>query len=158
MASRSSRSSHATAGDSRKGERLAAPIKEFGTPVADILVRRPFVQMQSLLDATQPKGRRYYWKSEYLPAIDPELCELIVEHAARIPSPHGGDHPVPDRRRAERAAGEPLPGREPRRGVRRSTSRRPGRTRPTTRSTSRGRARRGRRCGRSRRAAYTSTS
>jgi len=76
-------------GDSRDGERQAAPIKEFGSPVADILVRRPFVQMQSLLDATQPKGRRYYWKSEYLPAIDPDLCQLIVQHAARIPSPHG---------------------------------------------------------------------
>ena len=76
-------------GDPRDGERLAAPIKEFGTPVADIVVRRPFIQMQSLLDATQPKGRRYYWKSEYLPVIEPELCELVVEHAARIPSPHG---------------------------------------------------------------------
>ena len=76
-------------GDLREGERLAAPIKEFGSPVADILVRRPFVQMQSILDATQPKGRRYYWKSEYLPVVDPEICELVVEHAARIPSPHG---------------------------------------------------------------------
>jgi FAD/FMN-containing dehydrogenase len=76
-------------GDPRDGERLAAPIKEFGSPVADILVRRPFVQMQSLLDATQPKGRRYYWKSEYLPVVEPDLCERIVEHAARIPSPHG---------------------------------------------------------------------
>jgi FAD/FMN-containing dehydrogenase len=76
-------------GDPRDGERLAAPIKEFGSPVADIVVRRPFVQMQSLLDATQPKGRRYYWKSEYLPVIEPDLCELVVEHAARIPSPYG---------------------------------------------------------------------
>jgi FAD/FMN-containing dehydrogenase len=77
-------------GDPRDGERLTAPIKGFGAPVADILVHRPFVQMQSLLDATQPKGRRYYWKSEYLPVVEPDLCDLIVEHAGRIPSPHGG--------------------------------------------------------------------
>jgi hypothetical protein len=44
--------------------------------------------MQSLLDATQPKGRRYYWKSEYLSQIEPALCEKIVEHAAKIRSPH----------------------------------------------------------------------
>ncbi len=37
-----------------------------GQPVADIVTRRPYTQMQSLLDATQPKGRRYYWKSNYL--------------------------------------------------------------------------------------------
>jgi hypothetical protein len=44
--------------------------------------------MQSLLDATQPKGRRYYWKSEYLPAVDPALCERAIGHAAAIRSPH----------------------------------------------------------------------
>jgi hypothetical protein len=44
--------------------------------------------MQSLLDATQPKGRRYYWKSEYLSRIEPALCEKAIEHAARIRSPH----------------------------------------------------------------------
>ena len=44
--------------------------------------------MQSLLDATQPKGRRYYWQSEYLSRIAPELCGKVVEHAARIRSPH----------------------------------------------------------------------
>jgi hypothetical protein len=44
--------------------------------------------MQSLLDATQPKGRRYYWKSEYLSRIEPALCEKVIEHAAKIRSPH----------------------------------------------------------------------
>jgi hypothetical protein len=53
-----------------------------------VLVRRPYAQMQTLLDATQPKGRRYYWKSEYLPRIEPALCEKLVEHASKIRSPH----------------------------------------------------------------------
>jgi FAD/FMN-containing dehydrogenase len=30
----------------------------------------------------------YYWKSEYLPRIEPALCEKVIEHAARIRSPH----------------------------------------------------------------------
>ena len=75
-------------GTAEEGEKLVAPIKSFGKPVGDVLVRRPYAQMQSLLDATQPKGRRYYWKSEYLPRIEPELCAKFIEHAARIRSPH----------------------------------------------------------------------
>ena len=70
------------------GEKVVAPIKGFGNPVGDVLVRRPYAQLQSLLDATQPKGRRYYWKSEYLSSIEPALCEKVIEHAARIRSPH----------------------------------------------------------------------
>jgi FAD/FMN-containing dehydrogenase len=71
-----------------EGERLVAPIKSFGRPVGDVLVRRPYTQLQALLDATQPKGRRYYWKSEYLPRVEPALCDQFMAHAARIRSPH----------------------------------------------------------------------
>jgi FAD/FMN-containing dehydrogenase len=70
------------------GEQAVAAIKSFGKPVGDVLVRRPYAQMQALLDATQPKGRRYYWKSEYLAGVEPALCDQIIEHAARIRSPH----------------------------------------------------------------------
>ena len=75
-------------GRPEEGEKVVAPIKGFGKPIGDVLVRRPYVQMQALLDATQPKGRRYYWKSEYLPRIEPALCEKVIEHAAKIRSRH----------------------------------------------------------------------
>lgn len=75
-------------GNPEEGERIVDPIKSFGKSIGDVLVRRPYVQMQSLLDATQPKGRRYYWKSEYLSQIKPELCNKIIERAANITSPH----------------------------------------------------------------------
>jgi FAD/FMN-containing dehydrogenase len=71
-----------------EGEKAVAPIKSFGNPIGDVLVCRPFTQMQSLLDATQPKGRRNYWKSEYLPRVEPFLCEKLIDHAAKIRSPH----------------------------------------------------------------------
>jgi FAD/FMN-containing dehydrogenase len=70
------------------GEKLVAPIKAFGSPVGDIVQRRTYVSQQSLLDATQPKGRRYYWKSEYLSTLEPELLRIIMRHAEAIPSPH----------------------------------------------------------------------
>jgi hypothetical protein len=75
-------------GKPEEGEKAVAPIKSFGSPIGDVLVRRPYAQMQSLLDATQPKGRRYYWKSEYLARVEPALCEKIIDHAARVRSPH----------------------------------------------------------------------
>jgi FAD/FMN-containing dehydrogenase len=75
-------------GKPEEGEKVVAPLKSFGNPIGDVLVRRPYTQIQSLLDATQPKGRRYYWKSEYLAGVEPELCEQAIEHAARIRSPH----------------------------------------------------------------------
>nr|WP_276316532.1 BBE domain-containing protein [Halomonas flagellata] len=75
-------------GKPEEGEAVVAPIKAFGKPIGDVLVRRPYVQLQKLLDATQPKGRRYYWKSEYLPGIEPALCDKVIEHAGRIRSPY----------------------------------------------------------------------
>lgn len=71
-----------------QAERDLAPIKAFGKPVGDIVQRRPYVSQQFLLDATQPKGRRYYWKSEYLPGLEPAMLEKYRAHAARIASPH----------------------------------------------------------------------
>lgn len=75
-------------GSPEEGEKAVAAIKSFGNPIGDVLVRRPYTQLQSMLDPTQPKGRRYYWKSEYLPGIEPALCEKAIEHAAKIQSPH----------------------------------------------------------------------
>lgn len=75
-------------GDIETGETIVAPLRHFGRPVADIVTRRPYTQMQTLLDATQPKGRRYYWKSHYLARIDSKLTDVLVEHATRLVSPH----------------------------------------------------------------------
>jgi FAD/FMN-containing dehydrogenase len=71
-----------------EAERRVAPIKAFGSPVGDVVQRRPYVSQQSLLDPTQPKGRRYYWKSEYLPGVPSEMLPSLTEHAARMASPH----------------------------------------------------------------------
>jgi FAD/FMN-containing dehydrogenase len=75
-------------GPVKEGEKRVAPIKAFGQPVGDVIRRLPYVSQQSLLDATQPKGRRYYWKSEYLPRYEPAMLAKVIEHAGRIVSPH----------------------------------------------------------------------
>jgi FAD/FMN-containing dehydrogenase len=71
-----------------EAEAFTAPIKAFGTPVGDILQRRSYVSQQALLDATQPSGRRYYWKSDYVPAVTSDLLAGLRDHATRLPSPH----------------------------------------------------------------------
>ncbi len=64
-------------------ERRVARIKRFGTPVADVVQRRPYCSQQSLLDATQPRGSRYYWKSEFAPALSAALCADALEQAVQ---------------------------------------------------------------------------
>jgi len=75
-------------GPVEQAEKMVAAIKTFGAPVGDVVQRRPYVTQQTLLDATQPKGRRYYWKSEYLPGLSPDLLAKVVEHAGKVRSPH----------------------------------------------------------------------
>ncbi len=69
-------------------EQRVARIKSFGKPVADIVQRRSYISQQTILDATQPKGRRYYWKSEFLPRLDDALFGIAQAQMARAVSPH----------------------------------------------------------------------
>lgn len=75
-------------GDPADGARLVEKLRRTGKPVADIATGRPYVQMQSLLDATQPKGRRYYWKSEYVSEVGPSFTKTLIEQSERVPSAH----------------------------------------------------------------------
>jgi FAD/FMN-containing dehydrogenase len=75
-------------GTIEQGEKLIAPLKALPGVVGDVVQKRLYTSQQNLLDATQPKGRRYYWKSEYLPKLDPALFPRAIQHAAAISSPH----------------------------------------------------------------------
>lgn len=75
-------------GSIEQGEKDLARIKNFGTPVGDVITRRPYAQQQALIDATQPKGRRYYWKSDYVGGVSEQLCERLIANAEKNESPH----------------------------------------------------------------------
>jgi FAD/FMN-containing dehydrogenase len=77
-------------GATAEGAAKVASIKAFGSPIGDVVQRRSYVSQQSILDVTQPKGRRYYWKSEFLPGIASELLTQVIESAGRVVSPHSG--------------------------------------------------------------------
>ena len=75
-------------GDPAAGRDAVLPLKRFGRPLADTIETKPFVEHQTMLDAGQPFGRRYYWKSDYFAEIGDGLIDAMVEHAERIGSPH----------------------------------------------------------------------
>jgi FAD binding domain/Berberine and berberine like len=75
-------------GDPAGGRDAAQVLKTFGRPLADIIATKPFVKHQTMLDAGQPFGRRYYWKSHYFAEVGDSLTNILAEHAGRIASPH----------------------------------------------------------------------
>ncbi|MFP3914470.1 MAG: FAD-binding oxidoreductase [Actinomycetota bacterium] len=62
-------------GSAEGAEADLADLRRYGRPWADILQRKPYSAQQSMLDATQPKGMQYYWKSEFLTDLPDELLE-----------------------------------------------------------------------------------
>jgi hypothetical protein len=46
-----------------------APVRSFGEPWADLIQVKDYAAQQAMLDATQPQGMHYYWKSEFLPGL-----------------------------------------------------------------------------------------
>ena len=70
------------------GEAMLRPLRSFGEPAADLIGTRPYRMVQTLFDAAQPPGRRHYWKSSFLRGLDDAAIDVVVDHFARVPSPH----------------------------------------------------------------------
>lgn len=63
-------------GTEEEAEADLAPIRSFGQPWADLIQRKEYAAQQAMLDATQPKGMHYYWKSEFLPSLSDGLLDV----------------------------------------------------------------------------------
>jgi FAD/FMN-containing dehydrogenase len=46
-----------------------------------------YTEAQSMVDASAPVGDRYYWKSNFVADLKPELAHLLEEGANLMPSP-----------------------------------------------------------------------
>jgi FAD/FMN-containing dehydrogenase len=75
------------AGDIEAGERILKPLREFGSPVADLIAPMPYTAWQSFFDAAFPPGRQNYWKSSLLQSYSDEAIDTIVKYAAQMASP-----------------------------------------------------------------------
>ncbi len=69
-------------GSTDQAKRDLAPLRELGGSVIDTLGEKAFVEQQSMLDTTQPKGMHYYWKSEYLSSLPDEALSIFRQHGA----------------------------------------------------------------------------
>jgi len=76
------------AGDPNEGMHVLRPLRELGTPLADISQPMPFTAVQSAFDPFFPRGQlQSYWKSLYLAELSDEAADVIVKKAQERPSP-----------------------------------------------------------------------
>jgi hypothetical protein len=69
------------------GERMIRPLRAIGPPEVDLVLPRPYVELQSMLNAGHPPGCQNYWKSEYLMGLSDEAIYILIDHVSRKPSP-----------------------------------------------------------------------
>jgi FAD/FMN-containing dehydrogenase len=74
-------------GDIAEGERLVAPIKQFGPPVMDVIGPMPYLAQQALIEAAMPPNVLNYWKAEFLRDVSGGLIDVAVDAYAGAPSP-----------------------------------------------------------------------
>jgi FAD/FMN-containing dehydrogenase len=76
-------------GDVAAGEKVLQPLRTFGTPIADLIQQRPYLEIQSLFDPLNPPGRRYYSKAHNISKIDDGAIDTVLEYMAKVPTPNG---------------------------------------------------------------------
>lgn len=69
------------------GEVALQPMLEFGDPMLNLVMPKPYVAHQKMFDAALPHGRHYYWKSHKLGPLTDDIIDVVVEHASAISSP-----------------------------------------------------------------------
>jgi FAD/FMN-containing dehydrogenase/pimeloyl-ACP methyl ester carboxylesterase len=74
-------------GDPTHAETALTPLRALGDPVIDLLHEQPYSEVQSYLDATEPKGRHYYWRTEYAAALSDDVLATWRDLAAECPIP-----------------------------------------------------------------------
>lgn len=75
------------AGDIIEGQRVIAPLRRLGTPLADAVRPVPYLAIQSMLDGGAPHGMHYYWKSHRLPGLTDDVIDVVSSGVDTITSP-----------------------------------------------------------------------
>ena len=75
------------AGSVEEGERVVRPMKEFGSPILDLCVPKPFLVHQSMFDPSFPPGWWYYFRSCDLAELSDDVIDIVADRATRMTSP-----------------------------------------------------------------------
>jgi hypothetical protein len=70
-----------------RGEAVLRPLREFGPPLADLIGPMPYLAVQTMLDASFPRGRQYYWKAHLIQEISDIAIDVIVQYFSTVKSP-----------------------------------------------------------------------
>lgn len=62
-------------------------LRQFGTPLVDLVGPTLYTDHQSGIDDTVPHGWNYYWKATNLTGLSDEVIDVVAEHAYRVRSP-----------------------------------------------------------------------
>ncbi|HLZ05476.1 MAG TPA: FAD-binding oxidoreductase [Bradyrhizobium sp.] len=76
-------------GPAAEAERAMRPLKQLGVPIVDAVGPMPYCQLNSMLDASYPKGALNYWKSNFLMQLSDAAIATMIDCFARCPTPMG---------------------------------------------------------------------
>jgi FAD/FMN-containing dehydrogenase len=75
------------AGPVQDGEKVIRPMKQFGSPLLDFCVPKPFLAHQSMFDPSFPQGWWYYFRSADLAELSDPVIDIIAARAPQMTSP-----------------------------------------------------------------------
>ena len=74
-------------GPPAEAEAALRPIKQFGSPVMDVIGPMPYTVLNGMIDADLPRGARNYWKSHFMEHLTDDGIDALIDAFARSTSP-----------------------------------------------------------------------
>jgi FAD binding domain-containing protein/berberine-like enzyme len=75
------------AGPVEDGERVIRPLKEFGKPVLDLCMPKPYLAHQQMFDPAFRRGCWYYVRSCDVAELNDDVVDVVAEYGQKITSP-----------------------------------------------------------------------
>jgi hypothetical protein len=76
-------------GDFDKAAKVLEPLRNFGNPIADTIKTIDYVKLQKSGDRSLPHGQNYYLKSGYIPDINEDIIDDLIEQFTPDPNRSG---------------------------------------------------------------------
>ncbi|GLC27627.1 FAD-binding oxidoreductase [Roseisolibacter agri] len=74
-------------GPREDAERVLRPLREIGTPIADVIDWTPYAGFQTAFDPLLTPGARNYWKTHNFATLHDPLIDVLVDQIAHLPGP-----------------------------------------------------------------------
>ena len=71
-------------GPPEEGGAVVAPLKELGSPAADLVAPMPYTAFQAMIDPFSPRGMRYYTRGIHLRGLPDQAIDTYVDYGTEI--------------------------------------------------------------------------